>query len=117
MHQNLGHPPSKETPSHRRSAVIQAAEQLKCGTCEKSSKAKIQKVSSPVIYLNFNEAIAADILWIDTVDAKNKPCLNIVDLASTYQIVVPLNHQVRRGSSGICRSMDPVGWSPQAPAD
>eukprot|EP00913_Durusdinium_trenchii_P017481 g16427.t1 len=95
VHQNLGHPPNKELVKHLRiggapPAVVQAAEQLKCRTCEKSSKAKVQKISSPVVYLDFNEAIAADILWVDTIDAKNKPCLNIVDLASTYQVVVPL---------------------------
>ena len=34
--------------------------------------------------------MAADIIWIDAADAKNKPALNIVDMASTYQVVIPL---------------------------
>ena len=41
--------------------------------------------------LDFNEAVAADILWVDTVESTNLPCLNVVDLASTYQVVIPLS--------------------------
>ena len=95
VHQNLGHPPNRELVRHLKiggasSAVLQTAEQLICRTCEKSSKARPHKISNPVVALDFNEVVAADIIWIDTADARNKPALNVVDLASTYQVVIPL---------------------------
>ena len=95
MHQNLGHPPNKELIKHLKIAgakdnVLRAAEQLVCRTCAKSTKAPLHKVSAPVAALDFNEAVALDIIWLDTMDEKNNPALNIVDLASTYQVVVPL---------------------------
>ncbi len=96
VHQNLGHPPNKELVKHLKIAgasenVLRAAEQLVCRTCAKSTKAPLHKVSAPVAALDFNEAVALDIIWLDTVDVKNTPALNVVDLASTYQVVVPLN--------------------------
>ena len=96
VHQNLGHPPNRELVKHLKIAgagesVLRAAEQLVCRTCAKSTKAPLHKVSAPASALDFNEAVALDIIWLDTVDAKNIPALNIVDLASTYQVVVPLS--------------------------
>ncbi len=95
VHQNLRHPPNRELVRHLKiggapKAVLQAAEQLVCRTCERSTKARPHKISNPAVALDFNEVVAADILWIDTADAKNKPALNVVDLASTYQVVIPL---------------------------
>ena len=95
VHQNLGHPPNREMVRHLRlggagEAVVRAAEQMVCKTCEKSTKVKPSRVCQPVVALDFNEAIAADIMWLDTFDEKNRPVLNVVDLASTYQVVIPL---------------------------
>ena len=70
-------------------AVLRAAQQLVCKTCEKSSNAKRHKISAPVVALDFNEVVAADILCVDAADKQNPPALNIVDLASTYQVVFP----------------------------
>ena len=95
IHQNLGHPPNKVLVKHLRiggasPAIIRAAEQMVCRTCERSSKVKPARVSQPCVALDFNEAIAADVIWLDTVQTKNYPALNVVDLASTYQVVLPL---------------------------
>ena len=95
VHQNLGHPPMREMIRHLRiggasEAVIRAAEQMVCRTCENSSRAKPHKVETPAVALDFNEVIACDIIWIDTAESQNWPALNIVDVASTYQVVVPL---------------------------
>jgi hypothetical protein len=95
IHQNLGHPPNRELVRHLKiggapKPVIHTAEQMVCRVCERSSRAKPHKVSAPVTSLDFNEVVAADILWVDTADRKNLPALNIVDLASTYQVVIPL---------------------------
>ena len=95
IHQNLGHPCNRDLVKHLRlggapAAVLNAAQQMTCRTCERSSQAKLHKMSAPVTMLDFNEAVAADVLWVDTVETNNHPCLNLVDLASTYQVVVPL---------------------------
>ncbi len=93
VHQNLGHPPTRELVRHLRiggapACVVNAAEQLVCRTCQRWLRAKSYKVSQPVIALDFNEAVAADVLWLDAADQANLPALNVVDLASTYQVVV-----------------------------
>lgn len=95
VHQNLGHPPMRELIRHLKIGgaqenVIRAAEQMICKTCESSSKPKPHKVASPVVALDFNEVIAADIIWFDTAENSNHAALNVVDLASTYQVVIPL---------------------------
>ena len=95
IHQNLGHPPQKELIRHLRlagasDAVLRAAEQMVCRTCEKSTKAKLARPAHPAVVLDFNEVVAADIIWFDTTESTGLPALNIVDLASTYQVVVPL---------------------------
>ena len=95
VHQNLGHPPNRDLIRHLRVGgapenVVRAAEQMVCRTCERSGRPPSSRVAQPCTALDFNEAIAADVIWLDMADAKNKPALNIVDLASTYQVVVPV---------------------------
>lgn len=95
LHQNLRHPPQKQLIRHLRlrrapESIVRGAEQLCCRTCEKSNKAKLARPSHPAVALDFNEVIALDILWVDTAVSTRLPALNIVDVASTYQAVVPL---------------------------
>lgn len=97
LHQNLGHPPARELVRHLKIGkapenVIRAAEQMVCRTCAKSTKAKSARPAHPAVLLDFNEAVAADIIWIDTVESASLPALNIVDAASTYQVVLPLDN-------------------------
>lgn len=95
IHQQLGHPPHQEMIQHLRvggasPAIIQAARQMVCRTCEKSTKAKTPRVTQPCVALDFNQVVAADIIWVDSMTTSNFPLLNVVDLASTYQVVIPL---------------------------
>ena len=97
VHQNLGHPPTRELVRHLRlsgapSAMVQAAQQLTCRTCDKSTKARPSKVAAPVACLDFNDCVAIDVIWLGSADTEGAtiPALNVVDLASTYQHVVPL---------------------------
>ena len=97
IHQNLGHPPTRELIRHLKlggasESVIRAAEQMVCRTCNKSAKAKSSRPASPAVVLDFNEVVAADIIWLDTMDSTRNPALNIVDVASTYQVVLPLSN-------------------------
>eukprot|EP00435_Cladocopium_sp_Y103_P057946 s39_g20.t1 len=96
VHQNLGHPPNRDLVRHLRLGgapenVIRAAEQMVCRTCERSTRPQSSRVAQPCVALDSNEAIAADVIWLDTVDVKNKPALNVVDLASTYQVAIPVS--------------------------
>ena len=97
IHQNLGHPPNRELIRHLRlsganAAMVQAAQQLSCRACARCTKTKPYKVASPAVYFDFNDAVAMDIIWLETSDSDgaNIPALNIVDFASTFQQVVPL---------------------------
>ena len=97
IHQNLGHPPNRELVRHLRlsgasQCLVQAAQQLVCRTCQQSTKARPAKVASPATYLDFNEALAIDIIWLETLDSigATVPALNVVDMASTYQQVIPM---------------------------
>lgn len=92
IHQNLGHPPQRELVRRLRLGgasdnIIRAAEQLSCRTCEKSAKAKSAKVTHPAAALDFNKVVAVDVIWVDTIDETSLQALNMVDLASTYQVV------------------------------
>ena len=96
IHQNLGHPPNRDLVRHLRlggapEKLFRAAEQLVCRTCERSTRPQSSRVAHPCVALDFNEAIAADVIWLDTATSRNHPALNIVDIASTYQVVVPVS--------------------------
>lgn len=97
IHQNLGHPPNRELIRRLRlsgasAAVLQAAEQMVCKTCNKSTKAKSSRTAHPAVVLDFNEVVAADVIWLDTLETTGLPALNVVDVASTYQVVLPLEN-------------------------
>eukprot|EP00438_Fugacium_kawagutii_P025852 Skav231407 [mRNA] locus=scaffold4039:44689:52020:- [translate_table: standard] len=96
IHQNLGRPPNRDLVRHLRlanapEAVLRAAEQMSCRTCERNAKPNSSRVAHPCVALDFNEVVAADVMWLDVSDAKTLPVLNLVDVASTYQVVVPLS--------------------------
>ena len=72
--------------------MIQGAAQLVCRTCSKCTKAKPPKVATPVAFVDFNCIVAVDVIWLETSDSLGAtvPALNVVDLASTFQQVIPL---------------------------
>ena len=73
-------------------ALVQAAEQLVCRTCGRSTKAKLPRVAKPVVALDFGEVLAIDVIWLEAADSEGAdiPALNIVDVASTYQVLFPM---------------------------
>eukprot|EP00435_Cladocopium_sp_Y103_P020889 s510_g5.t1 len=95
LHQNLGHPSNRELVRHltlggANKEMIAAAQNLKCSTCARCSRPQAHRVAKPSALLDFNEAVAVDIIFIDTAQTKNHLGLNMVDVASSYQVVVPL---------------------------
>ena len=59
-----------------------------------------------MVGLDFNEVLTADIMWVDTVNKKGCPALNMVEAASTYQVVAPLTNST---SEEVSRAMVD-GW-------
>ena len=95
LHQNLGHPPRRELVRHLRLGgasqdMIEGAEKLECKTCAHCAQPKPHRVAKPAALLDFNEAVALDIIFLDTLDTTGHLALNMVDMASTYQVVIPI---------------------------
>jgi len=95
LHQNLGHPNNRELERHLRlagadSEMVKAVSQLQCSTCAKCARPQPQRVAKPTALLDFNDAVALDIIFIDTAQTKAHLALNMVDIASSYQVVIPL---------------------------
>ena len=98
LHQNLGHPPQRELIRHLRlggapTEMVEGAGKLECKTCASCSAPKPHRVTKPAALLDFNEAVALDIIFLDTTESTGNPALNMVDLASTYQVVVPIENR------------------------
>ena len=98
LHQNLGHPTNRELIRHLRlgganKELVDAAEKLQCQVCAKCSRPKTHRVAKPTALLDFNEAVAMDILFFDTMESTGHMGLNMVDVASSYQVVVPLENR------------------------
>ena len=95
LHQNLGHPPNRELVKHLRlggagEEMIAAADALRCRTCQRCADPKPHRISKPAALLDFNDAVALDIIFLDTTESTGNLALNMVDMASTYQVVIPL---------------------------
>ena len=98
LHQNLGHPPNRELVKHLRLAgageeMLTGAQGLRCRTCDRCADPRPHKVAKPAAMLDFNEAVALDIIFLDTCESSKNYALNMVDLASTYQVAIPIENR------------------------
>ena len=98
LHQNLGHPTNRELVRHLRlgganQAMVEAAAGLKCESCARCTKPPPQRVAKPTALLDFNDAVALDIIFLDTAETKGHLALNMVDIASSYQVVMPIDNR------------------------
>ena len=73
--------------------MIEGASKLMCKTCASCAAPKPHRVAKPAALLDFNEAVALDIIFRDTSESTGLPELNVVDMASTYQVVIPLENR------------------------
>ena len=95
LHQNLGHPPNRELAKHLRLSgasqeMLEALQGMKCKTCEKCTRPALHPVAKPAALLDFNQAVAVDIIYLDTKESSGHLALNMVDVGSSYQVVAPL---------------------------
>ena len=70
-HQNLGYSPSRELAKHLR---LSGASQ---DMVEKCVRPPFRPVAKPAAFLDFNEAIAVDIIFLDTQESKANLALNM----------------------------------------
>ena len=95
LHQNLGHPRGVDLVRHLRlagceSAVIKAAKGMRCQVCESSKDPQVARPATLPRMLSFGEIVAADILYAHDCDDKRHTFLSLVDVGTTYQVVVKL---------------------------
>ena len=95
LHQNLGHPRNADLVRHLRlsgceTAVLKAAKGMKCQVCDSTREPQVARPSSLPRMLSFGEVVCADILYAHDCDDKKHVFLSMVDVGTTYQVVVKL---------------------------
>eukprot|EP00435_Cladocopium_sp_Y103_P063185 s737_g24.t1 len=97
-HENLGHPSVPRFIGMLKAAraterCLQIAKSLKCATCEQFQGQKSHHVSKTTPIQHFNDIVAVDTFEVDLPQRKLK-ILNIIDLATHFQVCVPLWHGI-----------------------
>ena len=93
-HENLGHPSNPKLISMLKSAkaterVLKLAKGLQCPTCHHEAGQKSRPVATTQGAKEFNQIVGMDTFLVELPWRKLK-LLNVVDLATRYQICVPL---------------------------
>ena len=94
-HEGLGHPSNDRLARILRNAkaspeAIKLAKDYSCSVCEKHQKVRPARNAAPPRMLQVNEAVGVDTVYLAHPDGKNRMALNIVDWASRFQMIVPL---------------------------
>ncbi|CAE7408603.1 GIP, partial [Symbiodinium sp. CCMP2456] len=95
LHQNLGHPSQADFLRHLRlagasPAVLKAAKTLQCQTCTRTKATAIAKPAAVGNFLQFNQVIGADLIYVHDTDGVKHELLSLVDFSSSYHIVIPV---------------------------
>eukprot|EP00435_Cladocopium_sp_Y103_P075952 s11_g70.t1 len=93
-HENLGHPSNQRFVAMLKAAranetCLRLAKGLTCSTCKDMMGEKSHNVSKTLKDLEFNDMISVDTFELELEWRKVK-LLNVVDLATRFQVVVPL---------------------------
>ena len=94
-HEGLGHPSNDRLARILKNAkasseAIKLAKDYKCSVCEKHQRVRPARNAAPPRMLQVNEAVGVDTIYLAHPDGKNRMALNIVDWASRFQMVIPL---------------------------
>ena len=96
LHNNLGHPPAEHLTRILRhggasTRALQLARSFTCEQCEAQARPRIPPPAQTERVTTFNALVGIDVKYLDGWVANQKiPALNILDYASSLQIVVPL---------------------------
>jgi len=92
MHTNLGHPSNEAltrllAQSGAAGQALLGAKHLKCSVCERTRPPRQPRPSKLVFARRFNDRLFMDIVYIKNVAGTTFPFLNMLDDASTYQVL------------------------------
>ena len=95
LHQNLGHPRNEDMLRHLRLAgcdshILKAVRGMSCETCAANSQPRAPRPATMPRMQDFAETVGMDILYAHDVDDHKHTFLSILDLGTTYHIVVPI---------------------------
>ena len=117
LHANLGHPSNNHLVRILKhggasDAAIKAAREFSCDLCRANTKPKISLPAQVHRVSDFNALVGLDIKYLPGWKVNQRvPALNIVDYASSFQLMVPLPAQETSDATGVPRTMDQLGWS------
>ena len=94
-HEGLGHPSNDRLARILKNAkaspeAIRLAKEHKCSVCEKHQRVKAPRNAAPPRMLQVNETVGVDTVYLPHPDGRTRMALNIVDWASRFQMVIPL---------------------------
>ena len=96
-HTGLGHPTTETlvrilTTAKASPEAIAAARDLKCSVCHQHQKIRPSRAAAPPRNLHVNSIVGVDTMWVQglTPNGPRRMALNIVDWASRFQMVIPL---------------------------
>ncbi|CAE8616635.1 unnamed protein product [Polarella glacialis] len=102
VHAGLGHPPNEVLVrvlkyGRARPELVIAAKDWNCLACKVNKKPKRAPPSMPPITYQLNNVVGLDVIFIKDHAGNTRPCLNMVDWGTGFQIVVSMND--REGES------------------
>ena len=95
-HRNLGHPGNYALVRLMKTAkcpqeLITYARYMKCPTCiRRSAPGRVPRVSMPYRPTRFNMLVGVDVKYVKDGYGQSWPCLNILDLATGFNVFVPM---------------------------
>ena len=108
-HRNLGHPSNFALVRMMKTAkcpedMIAYARYMKCPTCaRRSAPGRMPRVTSPYRPTRFNATVGLDLKSVKDADGKEWYCLNILDLATSFNVFVVLRNKSAQSVAEACR--------------
>ena len=92
VHQNLGHPSNTDLARHLKlsgadQAMVEAAQGIRCETCERLKQPGTRRPAKVVRPLDFNQEVALDVLNLFDLSNNKVVALSMLDMATGYHLV------------------------------
>ena len=105
IHTSLGHPSPRVMARILREGgankdVVRMAMEWECPHCAAEKRPRLNRVGKPELARTFNDQVSMDLVWVPKVYGegadkveKKVVCLNMIDRATSFQLVVPTPKQ------------------------